>query len=432
MGHLVDNQMLWQDVRRLSPGHALICRSGAAPREIQQYALPIVPYLDLPFSAHVDRLAATFDNAVSRHVPEGRNIALLLSGGLDSRLLAGFLRTRGIRPVAVTFGDHRDIEAWCATQVARQARFPHHLLRTSFEHYAEMAERRATWEHLANGFNTMETWVNHAPLRRFPAPAVAGYVVDPILGGSHVMWAYSRENGSMSFDTFFARANAWGIYPDRLTSLLRPEVFEDIVPEVISRLRAIYAASGNLETQRAWRFDLFHRQRFHTGGVAWAYSFGAWPVFPVTDRAVLDMAAGMHPAALSERRLQIELVCQRFPDLAALPLDRNSYDMVPLRPTLRWWLLRAVQKFVGLPRIGVRQSERRYSYRVYDLNNRGWRSIRRLAERQRRRADHVFRPEVLDDLLPPPDGPVRLKDGIIDASGLKSLLGFLLWSRDHL
>ncbi len=85
----------------------------------------------------------------------------------------------------------------------------------------------------------------------------------------------------------------------------------------------------------------------------------------------------------------------------------------------------------GVPEQTDGVNERRYYYRVCDINGPGWRAIRRQAEPHRERVLEVFNKEVLDTILPPPDVPLQLKDGIVDSSGLKSLLGFLLWSRDH-
>jgi hypothetical protein len=47
----------------------------------------------------------------------------------------------------------------------------------------------------------------------------------------------------------------------------------------------------------------------------------------------------MPVSTLANRRAQVALLCSRFPELAALPLDRNSDETRPLEPGLRWLLL---------------------------------------------------------------------------------------------
>jgi hypothetical protein len=59
--------------------------------------------------------------------------------------------------------------------------------------------------------------------------------------------------------------------------------------------------------------------------------------------------------------------------------------------------------------------------------------VRRQAEPYRERVQHLFHQDVLNELLPPPDVPVRCGyDPIPESSGIKLLIGILLWSRDNL
>ena len=57
--------------------------------------------------------------------------------------------------------------------------------------------------------------------------------------------------------------------------------------------------------------------------------------------------------------------------------------------------------------------------------------MRRLAEPHREAAGEFFWPEKLREIAPPPEVPVQCWDGIVDPSGMKSLLGFWLWLGRH-
>jgi asparagine synthase (glutamine-hydrolysing) len=202
-------------------------------------------------------------------------------------------------------------------------------------------------------------------------------------------------------------------------------------------MRAVYESYSDIESQRAWCFNLYNRQRFHVASAAWSLSFSAWPVIISLDRRLLETAGGMPAATIAERRAETELVCKRFPALAALPLDRNSCDTRPLQPRLRYQVsryvynrLRSLYRFAH-PGKNVK-CERRYYVRIYDFNNPGWLAIRRQAEPYREKLFHLFDKDVLDKLLPAPDVRISSADSIIDTSGLKTLLGLMLWSKDHL
>jgi asparagine synthase (glutamine-hydrolysing) len=154
------------------------------------------------------------------------------------------------------------------------------------------------------------------------------------------------------------------------------------------------------------------------------------------DRSFLETAGGMPASTIAERRAETELVCKRFPALAALPLDRNNYNTRPLQPRLRYQVcryfynhLRPLGRFAHLAKNG--KPERRYYVRIYDFNNSGWLAVRHQAEPYRQRLFNIFNKDVLDELLPGPQVPIHFTDMITKASGLKILLGLMLWSENH-
>lgn len=428
MMHLLDGYTLIRNVRRLASGHLLIWRPGRGALELQQYRIPTsMKHFDLSFSAQVEILGEALEEAVLRHAPPGKPYGLLLSGGLDSRTLAGYLRANGQEVVALTLGLPTDIEVTCARAVARMLGFEHRIADISESGYPGYAELQARWEHGGNGFNTIAEWGVRSYLRELPAHVISGHLMDCVLGGPHPAFT---DGPALSFDTVFAYFNGWGIHPEMLRALLRREVFGDQVEEAISQARAVYEDYGESEFQRAWCFELHHRQRFHVGSEAWRMSFGAWPVLPAMDRQVLLTAGAMPAATIAERRAEVELLCKRFPALAELPLDRNSYNVEPLRPRLRRLLTQYVARRI-IPRTWTRRIERRRYRRVFDINGPGWLAVRQRAERFRKLAYEFFHRDAFDALLPPPDVPIRCRNPIADASGLKSLLGFLLWLGDH-
>ena len=426
---LVEGRTLWSGVRRLGPGNLLSAHPGQPAREVRQYDLPLSNrYFDQPFARHVGILEEALDHAIRRHVPAAPRPVLMLSGGLDSRTIAGFLARQGISPLAVTRGDRHDIEMRCAVRVARSLRFEHQGSESDPSHYLADAGARVRWEHGASGFSGTGGWGGYSSMRRLGTRVVSGHSMDWVIGGneSHV--------GALSFDTFFDHQNRWGLRPATLDRLLRRDVFGSAVSEVMAGLRHRYESYSELESQRAWCFALQHRQRYHISSHLWAASFGAWPIVPAVDRELLALAGGLPPATLDGRRLQIELVCTRFPKLARLPLDRNSYNSDPLLPSFAYRARRALRRriqrtFRSATPASPPPVERRRYFRQYDINGPGWRSIREVAEPHRRLGYEYFDPVALDELVPPPQAQIQFKDGITGPAGMKSILGFLLWLR---
>jgi len=344
--------------------------------------------------------------------------------------------------VALTYGRRGDLDMDCAAGVARALGFEHSAssgqnneLPDGAERLADGAERKATWEHLANGFGTVSShsWPVRELRQRLPSPVLSGYLMDATVGGSHIAWGYSEHDGAMSFETMFSRVNAYGLAPSVLIRLLRRDVFGNLVMDTIRRLKELYAGYAELDSRRAWCFDLHHRQRFFIGGTIWRLSFTAWPVLPATNRKVLETAARIPTVALAERAAEIQLLRQEFPDLAALPLDRNSYDTTPLIARPRALIVHALRRrLASLRFVPGSRRERRYYYRTFDINGPGWIAVRTRADLYRRRVADLLHPDVLEEVLPGPGARPAFEDPIVESSGLKLLLAFLLWSKDHL
>jgi asparagine synthase (glutamine-hydrolysing) len=347
-------------------------------------------------------------------------------------MLAGFMHQQGMNLSALTLGKRTDLEMECAIPVARTLGLKHHKADISFENYPVYAETLIKWEHLTNGSSCLMDWGIHEYLSPLAPRFVAGYLLDRVIGGKAT---YSLSLQSLSFESFFYEGvNRWGFPPEFLEKLLRREVFNELIPHTLAQIQAVYNSYAQEEYKRAWWFELRHRQRFHVGCAAWQQCFGAWPILPVLDLQLLNTAAVLPETTLAQRRVQNELVYKRFGQLAALPLDRNDYDVEPLKPSQmrsslarlyrlqrRW---RKLQQKLGF--------ERRYYFRIYDINNPGWQAIRQKAEPYRSLVNHLFDERVLDSLLVPPDVPFQFRhDPITEASGIKTLLGFLLWSKNH-
>lgn len=434
---LVNGQTLWQGIKRLDAGYCLLVAPNSAPQEIKQYEIlnnsQSESYKDLSYSEHLEILEQLIEQTIQRHTLDKKH-TLLLSGGLDSRMLAGFLQRQGKNIVTLTLGKPSDIEMLCALPVAKILGFEYSTTKNQFDSYLNSADLLTQWEHLASGFNgVVMGWSILSHLNQLAPRMIGGFLLDKAIGGPR---SVTDANETLSFEIFWNRAiNNWGISPEILNKLLRKEVFGNSLQETLSQIQQTYLSYSDLEYKRGWCYEVYQRQRFHVGAYAWRFSFGAWPVLPALDLQLLKTTLALPLPTMNERRAQKSIVCQQFPQLAQLPLDRNAFDVEPLLPNQNRQKLRRLfrlqQKWRNWQQqIGI---ERRYYYQIFDINNTGWRSIRSQAEPYRPLIQQFFHEDILNQLLPPPHVKIESqKDAIIEASGIKAILGFLLWSKDHL
>ena len=445
---LFEGQTLLRGVHLLTPGHIAMCRLSEPAREFLQFQLPAsAKYFDFNLPEQVEILAEALGNAVARHLPVKNHYCLMLSGGLDSRIIAGYLKEKQVSVTAFTEGLPTDSDMRCATSVARTLGFEQFRFDMGYADYPHFADLAVTWRHLSDGFTGIATWGYYRYLRRIAERVVSGFLGNGIFGGL-INWARPNPHEEVSFKTLFNSLNKWVIKPKLLRRLLKREYFNDLVRETLQRIEKAYESYAELEFQRVRCFGLNHRVRFHGGSVVWLLSFGSWPTLPFSDREILEVIGGMPIEALADRRLEKELLCSRFPNLAKIPLSRTTFDTTPLLPGTRHKVLQQVYGDVGIWRSRRARAlrtvlllkligETRYWSRKSYFNSQGWKTIRKKAEPHIELISEILSKDVVSQLLPRSsagDLDVRLttrRFGLASTSSLQILLGLALWLSKH-
>jgi asparagine synthase (glutamine-hydrolysing) len=435
---LVNGQALWHGVKRLGPGRRLRVTSERV-WEDEAYQIPSdLGSIELPLSGHVNQLADALSGAIKRHTPSGRSYGLLLSGGLDSRMIAGFMIRGGVKPRPLTLGLASDLEMRCSKAVANLYGLDHVAGEPEAADYPELACLNARWEHLANGFTTLRDWWTQRRVGNLGERLVTGLLADSLVGGTSLSWAYSDNPPSMSYENFVQQKPKLGVPPDVLRQLLRATEADKVIKEVERSLRDEFMGYSDRISYCAWRYDLAHGQRYHVGGTAWRLSFGSWPVLPMLDRQLIETVARMPAASLADRELQLALVETKLPELASLPLDRS--DLISdqpqyLQPEARQLLADTIRNKLhsvrGLLSLG-KQMETRYWYRINNFNGELWKRAREAAEPQRGLVGDIFDSELLRKILPSLSEKSVGQGPWVGESGRKLLLGFIYWAEHHL
>jgi len=424
---LVNNTSLFEGVRRLAAGHVLVVAPHGRPTaERQHYRIPLSHELaDFGADDLVAEFGDTLERTCRRHAAIDGKASLLLSGGLDSRVIAACAQRGGCSLTAVTFGKSGEQEMRLAWGVGTALGLPHHAIDDSATAPVEAAVLKARWEHLANGFYRGTRWGMPAELAELPQPILGGFAMDFIAGPKKMQAARIAASGGDPFARQFERQSRWGIGIDNIDPLLKTSGLASGLREV---LRESYWSHSPHPAKTQWAHSIRHRARYHLGSMAWQIAMVSWPAFPVLDRELLGLIAAMPMAAMSNRRLETDVLLGRFPVLASLPLDRNSHDTQPINPRLKYLVAEAV-----LRRLPWRPSpEVLYYSRLADFNGPAWKAIRVEAERYRGLVEEFLEPESLTRLLPGPERNVDVRDPIIESNGQRLLLGLILWTRESL
>lgn len=422
--HATGNRTTWQGVSRLPPGHLLRWRKGEGTRLSDVNSLKAHDsYFGWPPSRCQSLIQNSFNEGVRRLNSLGET-SVLLSGGLDSRLVAGSLRWHARYKVpVVTLGEPTDYEMQCARRVASELGWAMHPVPVDLDAYPEWAPIQARLDGMQFSFVEFMWWQANGTLRGLKSRIMTGLLGDSVMGGSHLADGFNQKIGDHDFATQFKNVNRLGFEAPEISALLRQP---GLAEAVVNELEKTWSKYDGMAFQKCWLFDLHHRQRHHVSGAAWHLSYGAWPSFPYVDHDLLNVMAGMAAPAFSERVAQTRMLSKKFPKLAALPLDRGGPDTRPLNPKpaakFRHDLLSRLDSWMP----SRKAMERRQFVRHYDVNSTGWRAVREVAETYRPMTEGILDMTALDRMLPHPSTPIAAPDAILDGARYKTMVGLLL------
>jgi asparagine synthase (glutamine-hydrolysing) len=431
---LVDNRPLLAGVHRLPPGRALVWRAGQGSREIVQYEMPVSDRSStLSFTEQTEQLHHLLQSAVERHSSARAQNGLLLSGGRDSRMLAGYLERLARKPRALTMGRPGDYEVSCASRVARELGLDHLIDTTPAAEFPQTALLHAEWDQLSSGFSTVHLWGMISPLRALAPSTTNGYLLDVIVGGAHIKLR-TIPGRIPPWEKLFWAVNNHGVEAATLKRMLAVPSATELVDSVVDRIKTSFAESCPLAEERYWRFHLATTTRLRIGSIPWRLSFGSWPVIPILDRRVLAAGATMPVDTLAYRRAQDDILRRCFPELARISVVVSNADLG--RPLQASTLQQAIHWVRGRLQKPAQQAaangkDRRYNWRMYDFNDTGWQAIRTRAEPNRQRLAALFDPAQLDAYLPGPGTRVATQS-FYDTMGKKQLVGLMLWAESNL
>jgi asparagine synthetase B (glutamine-hydrolysing) len=295
---------------------------------------------------------------------------MLLSGGLDSRLLLGLLCEEGPPVQTFTFGSPGCDDAEVAAEVARECGTTHRFFELKPDWLVAMADAavRAT-DGLGNIVN-LHAMANVEAQSHHAAVLYKGFLGDALLGWPlrRQMWGDYADADRYEVHRAAYRFHGTLIYEHEEAAKLFTDTFVARVGDGFTRaFREGMDGSGSQQVgnQRLY-FDLTQRvPRMTLNGVEVARTHAVVRL-PFGDNDLLDFALTVPPGLLFERYLPKAVLISRFPDLAGIPiagtgrpLRSNARDIVAQAKTLLTWHL----KRRGLGRLAPRE---RRPYKDYD------------------------------------------------------------------
>jgi len=438
---LINNRSLIKNVRQQAAGHQLRVSPAGQITETETCHISVSPENEgRSYGETLSFVEREFKNVIDRHRPKNCSSTLLLSEGLDSRLMAGYLKDLSVEFTATTLGKPTDFEVRAARRVAKCLDIPLILKDTdcSRDELIDITRHVARWEHLTRGFSGIQS-VN-ASFGEMAPRFWSGHFLDDILGGYASRYSLDPKTGQLSFDTFFRKLNRWGIAPETLQQLMRPAFTDSraVVNGLVEELRAQWNRYDGTNAQKSFRLKLATRCRYHLAGALYRFAHVSWPVAPYLDQQLLSSLLQVPIDAMLGRKLETDLLKMQSKGLAKVPLDTNSFRFENAS-TLQATAAFDPRKLWGSARKSARswywrhyhrQEPRRYQ-RVFHPDQPAWKTIREAAETNRHGLLDWMDRDHLARLVPPPQENLPLADPFAGGAALRTLCGLMLWDKER-
>lgn len=330
----LEGRALFRDIHSMPPAGILTFQDGRLSVETywkMRHCPPGTP--EKPDEVYADELAERMRAAIRRRVRP--NSALLITGGLDSRIVAGMYKC--VAPaselIAATLGKPEGMDVKVGRTLAQILGIPHHHIALGCDYLARWAAL-GTWQ--TEGKNgAYASWISaQAP---FMAAHRLRYVLTGLFGNFISARHYPRESLKARTLQEGVAAVEGNLHPylSQLKCVMRPEVFRDAAMESATTLGMIFCRAETDDLiQKTDEFN-FHFRVCRHGNTEDSLGDVSLPLEPYLDRDVFDYTLGEIPARVRARALFYHLLIMRHLPQAARVVVGSSGLSVEMEYAIR-------------------------------------------------------------------------------------------------
>lgn len=242
-----------------------------------------------------ERLRIGVRNTVEEILSDKKNIALFLSGGIDSRVIAGLMAELGVEGQAITIADSLNRETGIARKIAQTTGLKHKVFLRDLEYYPNLIKDSIVLEgpHFDFTWNMFLGFRNEIKKYRFDA-VLGGYMSDTLLklheANVKAKYFLGRHLGTLErFDRTDLRFLRGGSkYLKQFSSIFKSELLE----QVKERRKKNLEYWSNLRTEgSAWEWSYiwpFMRNKHNPNLTTNIFNHPSFEIY--TDRSCIEVA----------------------------------------------------------------------------------------------------------------------------------------------
>ena len=352
-GYTATERTILRGAQRAAAGTEYRFRIGQeGPPAVARLARTWTTVIDDRLDHIVETICDLWTTAAARHIdPVDTPIGIMLSGGLDSRLVAGAVASRGKRILGLTFGDVNSDEVRIAGEVAAavgaqwlprpmDAGFAFERLAFDRVNASNETMYNLMWDanlpelvaagatHFSSGATFETTFGGHRDAD--PRRRLLKNVRQSLLGPWHTPPATAEQLDAL-IDLHTGKARKRARNYARLLAEPYRRLMTDSLPairdEVATRLHAI-AASGPISIEQVnERFESEQYQGHHSRDQERQLAVYGTPLLPTCDRDVANYLTNLPAGMKYDHALYYRVFRRLYPRLAAIQVPNLSTDL---------------------------------------------------------------------------------------------------------
>lgn len=331
---LLGGKTFFEDIYLLPPASVATYSLANGSLAIRNYwSFADIPRLgpNTPYQEIVEESARLFQQAVDMLSSDSKRVGLYLSGGLDSRLIAGCLAKRHTTFATISYGDPESIDVRLARRIAASLGSQHHVFAFTdgswVQQYADLhldlTEGHHSWIH-SHGISTLSearALIDVNLTGWGVDTGIGGHYWDPLLDEAVDDWAFTCHLFYLYNQKYqwpgLSEAEEHSLYHDALQRSMLGLAFDSFSREV-DRLNE-YAYE-----QRAEYFNVLNHNRRATQHYVVFNSSHFENRFPGYDYQLFDFVYSFPLKRRPNRRLQQDVIEFVDPRLALIPQARDG------------------------------------------------------------------------------------------------------------
>ena len=271
--------------------------------------------------AHLDELMS---KSLQTWLGDSPQALIALSGGLDSRILLGYLQKSGTQITAATWGEPKSDDFRLGVELA-QASNTEYLTYVLSENSAIASEdlKFPGWQTESFSVNNVpfywRGWIDLLQVQQLPV--IHGFLGGPLGGGRLPKWGVSESYfGQEVNEEVVSQLQTWGTNaaPKILTEFATPQFMPYLSAGIATDLVDAFSQIDRPYVyQRLMCLDFYYRQRRYLGNAISKIMGTFLPtMLPFYTKDNLDFVLQLPLELILDRRVFRQLLLKQFPDLA--------------------------------------------------------------------------------------------------------------------